>query len=111
MVFNFNILQEMEESLDRGITDLVPVAPPPVRPAPVLQLAPAPSAPAKPQKIERRRITDTAPSLLTMGRKPRPSPEDPETTLVQPDSFISTEGLTYTPLPVANQFIIETLFA
>lgn len=78
MRFNFNILQQMEKSLDQGVTDL------------------------KPQKIERRRITDTAPELPT---------QPPETTLVQPDSFISTEGLSYTPLPVANQFIIETLFA
>lgn len=111
MVFNFSILQKMDESLDRGITDVAPT-PAPAKPAPVLRLAPAP---AKPKKIERRRITDTAPpSLLTMGRKPRPTPEAPEapeTTLVQLDTFISTEGLSYTPLPPANQMIIDTLFA
>ena len=51
-------------------------------------------------------ITDVVPQKIETQKI-----ESPEPTLIQPDSFISTEGLTYTPLPVANQFIINTLFA
>lgn len=129
--FNLGILQAMEPSLNRGVTDLVPRQQPAPRPAPVLQLAPAPApvvqrpkfAPApvlqlkpprpiatKPEKIERRRITDVDLPQVAPERKTLP-PQLPETTLVQPDSFISTEGISYTPLPPANQMIIDTLFA
>ena len=55
-------------------------------------------------------ITDVVPQKIERRRVPQKI-ESPEPTLIQPDSFISTEGLTYTPLPVANQFIINTLFA
>lgn len=82
MKFDFSILKEMEKSIDQGITDLI----------------------QEPTLVERRKITDLPTSMAA------PSPQKEEETIVRPDSFISTEGLTYRPLPPANQFIIDTLF-
>ena len=66
MKFNFNILKQLEQGLEQGITDVVKAS----------------------EKLAQAQ----------------------EETIDRPDMFISTEGLTYKPLPPANQAIINTLF-